>query len=69
VRYSDVVVDYYGVGLTQAQVDIVDAHFLAASHSRFMYFEFKSSYHREFYFKHLFLMMCIISKGDFFQRP
>ena len=63
--YSNIVIDYYQIGLTPEQANLVDAHFYAAAHHFYRYKESGDSYHKEYYFKHLKFFLLVVSQGDF----
>jgi hypothetical protein len=75
MRFSEIVGHgFFGIKLSSQQFDLLDKHFLAASHHRYRWIEDED--HREIhlqkYYEHLQCLMGIVRQGDFsrfFQHP
>jgi len=77
MRYGEIITTaYYGIKLSPREVENLDAHFLAASHHRYRANTADSveikRFHAEHYWRHVQLLMLLISSGDFsevFRHP
>lgn len=74
MRFSEIIGDgYFGIKLTSHQYDLLDKHFLAASHHRNRWMTGRNKdFHNARYFEHLSILMSIVSLGDFsrfFRHP
>jgi hypothetical protein len=67
VRYSEIIRDHFKIGLTPFQLELVDAHFLAAAHHRQRSFEGAPSkqWHACLFAQHVGALFRLISSGDF----
>ena len=74
MRFSEIIGGgFFGIKLTSQQFDLLDKHFLAASHHRYRWIEGgNQAYHCARYYEHLQCLMGIVRQGDFsrfFQHP
>jgi hypothetical protein len=65
MKYSDIIGEFFNIGLSSLDSELVDAHYLGSAHHRYRYLQSKSRFHSHLFTLHLEALFKIISKGDF----